>query len=260
MTASNEIRTCIDSYVDFWRLSGVEYLADCAVSNWFELSEQTASATSAAKPAAKNPEKPKQNSIPEPAKMGFLPRESWPDDFEALKRQIADGLAFPGNSFGRKIALPSGSLKPKLLIVSDMPEIDDIDAGSLALGATARIASAMAQAAGIKAEEIYFTALATTRPGAGALPVEMREELVTFFQHCVGIIQPQMILILGPAAAQMLLDADFMNMRGTLQYINHDVGKVAAVTTFHPRTLLKNSTLKSVAWQDLQIFAKKGTL
>jgi DNA polymerase len=201
-----------------------------------------------------------KNSDPEPQKMLFVPSESWPNDLEELKRQIADGVAFPGNTFGRKIAPPSGPLKPALLIVSDMPEIDDIDSGGLSAGQTARIAAAMAQAAGIKTDEIYFTALATTRPGSGALPVEQRDALVAFFRHCVSIVQPQMILILGPAAAQMLLDADFMSSRGSLQYFNHDVGNVAAVTTFHPRTLFTNSALKSVAWKDLQMLAKKGKM
>jgi uracil-DNA glycosylase len=257
MIVSNEIRTNIDSYVDFWRMSGVDYAVDDGDSNWFELSKQAAATSVLSRPPMEIQAAVIEKPQPESTKPQFVAPDNWPQELDALHQQIAEGVAFPGNVYGRQIALPSGTINPELMILGDVPEIDDIELGSLEKGRCGRMATAIAQAAGFEANQIYYSALATTRPGTGALPDEHREQLLAFFQHCVGIIQPKMILILGPNAAQMLLNADFMASRGNLLNINHKGGNVAAVTTFHPRTLLTNSTLKSVVWQDLQMLAKR---
>lgn len=260
MKELNENHLHIDSYIEFWGLSGVEYGFEGATSNWFELSKQVNVAQQNSPPKRYFEAAEVKLPAHELPKSSFVSQDQWPDNLETLQSQIATGVAFPGNTHGRKIAVPSGTMNPLLMIVGDLPEIDDIEAGSLKDGGTGRIATAMAKAAGIAADQIYYIALATTRPGTGALPDEHKVHLLAFFRHCLAVVKPQALLVLGPAAAQMLFDADFMTLRGNLQNINHDGGNVAAVTTFHPRTLMSNPALKAAAWQDLQMLAKKGQM
>lgn len=49
-----------------------------------------------------------------------------------------------------------------------------------------------------------------------------------------------------------------MDARGRLHDFNHDGGKLAAVATYHPRTLIARPALKAQAWQDLQMLANEG--
>jgi uracil-DNA glycosylase len=248
----------VDAYINFWALSGIDFSIDDTAENWFEQSKsKKASSQSQNEVTAQN------KSAPDPAPMMGIPNVSivdaaqWPTDLTELQSQIAAGIAFPGNHFGRRIAAHYGPLKPALMIVSDVPETEEIDANSLAAGRLGKFAASMAAMLKINHNQLYYSALATTRPGSGAIPTELYADLTAFFLHCCNVIQPRQILILGPAACQALLGTDFMKARGNLHYINHDVGNVAAITTFHPRTLLSNPALKAVAWQDLQMLTKK---
>ncbi len=254
-----------DSYVDFWKLSGVDFSVGDAAENWFELSK--APVTSTPTKAASQPLKPEfsPNTLKSPRAQdktspSLVDAALWPTDLIELQKQISAGVAFPGNHFGRHVAAHSGLHKPALMIVGDVPEIDEIDSNSLAIGRAGRLMESMAAMLGIKSSQVYYTALATTRPGSGAIPEGLTSDLAAFFLHCCKVIQPQQILIMGPAACQVLLGVDFMQARGNLHYINHDVGNVAAVTSFHPRTLLSNPALKAAAWQDLQMLTKKEVL
>ena len=253
------------SYVNFWKLSGVDFLIANTAENWFELSKDTVT-----EPPAQSPsQRPMQDFSPSSSKpsraqdlvpISFVEAALWPNDLVELQAQIAAGVLFPGNNFGRRVAAHSGAHKPALMIVGDVPETDEIDNNSLANGHASKLAAAMAKNMGFPSDQLYYIALATTRPGSGAIPEGHLDDLTTFFLHCCKVIEPQQILIMGPAACQAILNMDFMQARGNLHYINHDVGIVAAITTFHPRTLLSNPALKAAAWQDLQILTKKEVL
>jgi uracil-DNA glycosylase len=253
----------IDSYIDFWKLSGVDFTVAETSGDWFELSKAPKNVRQAdilpnqiQKPHFNDSSLVKSPPLNQNT-SAFVAADQWPIDFAELHTQIAAGIAFPGNTFGRRAAMPYGPHNPELLIIGDVPDIDDIEAKSMAEGRSSNLALAMAKITGIDKDQIYITALATTRPGSGALAPEMHKDLKAFFHHICSVVQPKKILILGPAACEILLNADFMKARRNLHYINHDVGNVAAVTTFHPRTLMSNPALKSAAWQDLQILIKK---
>jgi uracil-DNA glycosylase len=263
MQVLTEFSKNIDSYVDFWKLAGVDFsLADTSV-DWFELSKAPKNAPQPDISSNQN-QKPRLNDNASVKSLSenqhivdFVAADQWPTSFAELHSQIEAGIAFPGNTFGRHIAIPNGQHNPDVLIVGDVPEIDEIEAKSMAAGRSSSLAIQMSAITGIYRDKLYITALATTRPGSGALPPEIHNDLKAFFHHICSVVRPKRILILGPAACEILLGVDFMKARGNLHYINHDVGNVAAVTTFHPRTLMSNPALKSAAWQDLQILVKK---
>jgi uracil-DNA glycosylase len=51
-----------------------------------------------------------------------------------------------------------------------------------------------------------------------------------------------------------------MAARQNLAKINHKDRKMAAVATFHPRTLLARPMLKAQAWKDLQMLLRSDNL
>jgi uracil-DNA glycosylase len=106
----------------------------------------------------------------------------------------------------------------------------------------------------------YWTALATTIPAAGELADAALPELAGFVRHQIDLVDPENIIMLGSSACRALLGLELMESRRNLQYFNHDGGKKAVLTTFHPRTLIARPQMKSQAWKDLQMFVKKDIL
>ncbi len=239
------------SYMDWWSAAGVDYLVDAEPFNW--LSEE--------------PDEPEKAKATQMVDAGPLvkpqiaaPKAPWPEQLDVLVAQIAEGAALPGNDFGGHSAAPSGNMKASLMIVTDLPDSDEVDLRSLGSGNSGKLLRKMIAAIGHQLDECYLSALACTRPATGDLPESDIADLASFILHQVKILKPQIILILGSIACQALLDAELMTARGNLHYINHDGQKVLAVTTFHPRTLLARPMLKAQAWKDLQMLIPKGAV
>lgn len=239
------------SYTDWWSAAGVDYLVNAEPFNW--LSEEL-----------DEPEKTKpvpQVAVVQSVKPQIVvPKAPWPEHLDLLITQIAQGAPLPGNDFGGHSAAPSGNLNASLMIVTDMPDSDEVDLRSLGSGNSGKLLRKMIAAIGYQFDDCYLSALACTRPAAGDLPESEIANLASFILHQVKIVKPQTILILGSIACQALLDAELMTARGNLHYIYQDGQKVLAVTTFHPRTLLARPMLKAQAWKDLQMLIPKGAV
>jgi DNA polymerase len=70
-----------------------------------------------------------------------------------------------------------------------------------------------------------------------------------FLQRQVALLQPKVILALGPFAAQLLLQ-DSLPL-GQLRGRVHRYQGVPVVVSYHPATLLRNPPAKAKAWADL---------
>ena len=253
------------AFVDWWAMAGVDYVAGEKPKDWLEAETPSdagkpESSDPAARPAPP-PVSARPSASPPPAEQtaaqAAIAQEQWPKSLEELKQMLADGAALPGNSFGGKTALPAGPANAPLMIVSDLPDVEEIEAGILGQSANGRLLANMVKAMGHRLEDCYLTALANTRPASGDLPDGSAKELAAFILHQTDIAKPQRLLILGSAACSALLDAELMTARGNLHYIKHNVQKMTAVTTFHPRTLMARPVLKAQAWEDLQMLMTK---
>ena len=257
----SSVENMAKSYLDWWHEAGVDVATAPEAHNWLEdLSNAAQPIAAVANDAPIKPASPK--SLAQNGQEAVSLRESitstseWPADIESLVGAIRDKRPLPGNHFGGKMAIPSLSLGPALLLIGDMPEMLDIENGQMPSGQVGELVQRMMQAIGVAAESYCFTALATTRPATGALPDGDLPMLGQFMEHQIGLIKPEKVVIFGSAACQALLGADVMDKRGNLHYFNHNVHKVAAVTTFHPRTLLARPQMKGQAWRDLQVLMK----
>jgi uracil-DNA glycosylase len=184
----------------------------------------------------------------------------WPKSLPELLSEFSENCGFPGTSYGGNIARPAGNTSATLMIISDLPDVHDAEAGLLGSGAYGSLLREMIAATGGDLSDCYFTSLASTRPASGDIPEHDLSELVKFVRHQIWLLKPEMLLILGTVACQALLNSDFMVSRRNLHYLNHDGKKVASVVTFHPRTLLARPILKAQSWKDLQMLDVKGAL
>lgn len=241
------------SLANWWALAGVSEIAGEEPRSWFDVEPEAA--------VTEKPEQPERAAPKEELVSSVgVPLADWPADIEALRTQISSGALLPGNMFGGKSVVPTGKPGAKLMVISDMPDADECATGEIGRGASGRLLTAMLAAIGISMDEIYWTPLATTMFAAGELPDTALPPLAEFALHQLQLVEPQAVMLLGSSASKALLGEELMKARGNLRDINYDVRKKAALTTFHPRTLIARPAMKAQAWQDLQMLAKGGIL
>ena len=238
----------IESLNSWWELAGVDSAVGNEAVNWLAVD---------AKPETVSQAPVKQ--VPQP-ELPVMAKPEWPQDIETMRRMISEGAALPGNTFGGRSVTPVGPDKANLVVISDLPDADELAAGELGSGATGKLLERMLAAIGVELSDCYWTTLATTIPATGELPDSVLPELAAFVRHQVSLVDPESFIILGSSACRALLGLELMEARGNLQDFNHDGAKKAVLTTFHPRTLIARPQMKAQAWKDLQMFVKKDNL
>ena len=238
----------IESLNSWWELAGVDSAVGDEAVDWLALD---------AKPETVSQAPVKQ--VPQP-ELPVKAKPEWPQDIEAMRRMISEGAALPSNTFGGRSVATVGLDKANLVVISDLPDADELAAGELGSGATGKLLERMLAAIGLKLGDCYWTTLATTIPATGELPDSVLPELAAFVRHQISLVDPENFIILGSSACRALLGLELMEARRNLQDFNHDGGKKAVLTTFHPRTLIARPQMKAQAWKDLQMFVKKDNL
>ncbi len=86
-------------------------------------------------------------------------------------------------------------------------------------------------------------------PSACITSLQKTADSGPFLQRQVALLQPKVILALGPFAAQLLLQdgTPLGQLRGRV----HRYQGVPVVVSYHPATLLRNPPAKAKAWADL---------
>ena len=91
------------------------------------------------------------------------------------------------------------------MIVSDCPDEDDLDAGTILSGATGTLLRNMLSAIGVDLAACYRASLSVTRPASGRLPAGEIADLATSMRHHIALARPQNLLLLGTGASEALI-------------------------------------------------------
>lgn len=229
----------VGSLLGWWELAGLGTPVADETSDWL------------AAPAQPQPTAP----IAVKAKSSGV--DNMPDsiaEFLAWRSTSADvpESAWPGTRI-----VPAPAADNGIMIITDLPDVEDMAAGALLSGETGRLFDRMLQAIGLSRDDVYLCSLATARPPGGVLNSPDAERLARIMLHQVALSAPRKVLLLGDKTSRALLTADAGDARGKLQIINHEHGSVGAIATFHPRLLMRQAAAKTECWKDLQLFAKE---
>lgn len=242
----------IESLTGWWELAGVDAAVGEVPVDWLAVETRAEVRTEASTT-------PATVSLPVLASTG-QPAVEWPTDIDMLKSMLRNGAKLPGNGFGTDFIAPSGPSSCEVMIISDLPDQDEVAGGLLGSGATGILLGRMLAAIGLNLTNCYWTALATTIPPTGDLSDEALRKLVDFTRYQLGLLKPNSVILLGSTACKALLGEELMKARAQLRNLNHDGSNMAVLTTFHPRTLIARPAMKAQAWKDLQMFAKRANL
>ncbi|RED15420.1 uracil-DNA glycosylase family protein [Parasphingopyxis lamellibrachiae] len=180
-----------------------------------------------------------------------------PTDLDGLRSWLlsTDSIGVP--EIGRQDTI--GDPASGLMILVDMPDRADTEAGTLLSSDTGLLFDRMLAAIGRDRASTYIAALSPARITGGAIDANSLEMLGRIAKHHVALAQPERLLVMGDAPSRVFCGSSLNESRGSKHNFNHDGGTVSVTATFHPRFLLQQPRLKAQSWKDLQMMTEGMT-
>ncbi|RUN77759.1 uracil-DNA glycosylase [Sphingomonas sp. TF3] len=234
-------RLAAASALEWWRDVGIDALVDEDPRDW-----------TAAPPAppAQQPQRPTPRAVAAPV---IVPLPATLDAFTAWRT----GPDAPEAGWRGTPLAAAGNPHAPIMILVDVPDRDDAEAGMLLSGASGRLFDRMLAAIGQSRDSVYLAPMCTVRPMAGRIAPEIEVRLVEIARHHIALVSPKRVFLLGNAPSRAMTGVDVARARGTLHTINLESGMgdstVDVVASFHPRLLLERPAEKARAWKDLQM-------
>jgi DNA polymerase len=174
-----------------------------------------------------------------------------PETLEEIYSDLGDCQRC-GLSKGRNhIVFGTGNSSARLVLVGDPPGRDEDLQGLPFVGEAGQLLERILFAMGFKREDVYLCNVQKCRPSKNCDPLpEEIAACVPFLKRQLAALQPQVIVTLGPFAAQTLLDTSqpISDLRGHWQSYEG----IAVLPTYHPAFLLSNPAAKREVWEDMK--------
>jgi DNA polymerase len=218
------------SALRWWLEAGVDGAIQENPRNWFE------------RQAAAQADEP-QSPAPEPLL----------DSLDAFQRWLTTSPDAPLASRSKPVA-PQGAEGAEVMLISEPPTREELASGLPIAGQSAELMERMLAAIGMGGQAYRANLACFHSPGARLSPKQLEQCGAAARKH-VALARPKRLLLLGDAPCQALLGKPLVAARGHV----HKVEGVRTVATFHPRQLLKRSSDKRLAWQDLLLLTEEAT-
>ncbi len=172
-------------------------------------------------------------------------------ELEAMLRRF-EGCGLKATA--KNLCFYRGAERARLMIVGEAPGRDEDLEGKPFVGRAGMLLDKMLAAIGLFEADVHITNIVYWRPPGNRTPTP--QEAIAcrpFLERQVALVEPQIVLALGGAAAKHLFDvADgIMRVRGKWRDIEIGGHKARAMATLHPAYLLRTPAAKGMAWRDL---------
>jgi DNA polymerase len=238
------------SALSWWREAGVDVIVGETPRDWLNPAAVAPSETPSPDPVAHSPA-----FAPAPA-----PSEPIPDTLERFRDWLLESPDVPGVSPAVPRVGPSGDPASDLMVLVDMPSVQDVAAGKLLSGEPGALFDRMIEAMfaldertkGRDRSTIYLASLSPVRTATGRLDPDHARSLADIAHHHVGLIAPRTLLLFGDSCAKALVGTAVASARGRWHETETKAGKIKTLVTIRPEKLMTQPALKKLAWEDLQ--------
>ncbi|WP_264944466.1 uracil-DNA glycosylase family protein [Sphingomonas canadensis] len=240
---ASDWQTGIASALDWWREAGVDTLVEDAPRDW--LARTAPPKSPAAAEAAADA-------------VAAAPAEVLPDTLDAFVAWRL-GPDAPEAGWMAPVVPPAGT-PGGLMILTDMPEEGDADAGELMSGRSGRLLDAMLAAIGESRAGVYRASLATARPVTGTIAGADAARLARLARHHVSLVAPQRLLLIGSATKRVFDTTNGSEFGNAGCDINQPGGNMEVVAIDALRFLLEQPSAKATAWNRILPFYRGTSL
>jgi uracil-DNA glycosylase len=224
------------SALQWWADAGVDVIVDEAPRDWL-------------RPQVKQP------SQATPASTEPRP-DALPDQLDLFQAWLKDSDTLPFATPAAARICPSGDPAAGLMIMTDMPAVEDCASTTLLSGEAGRLFDRMMAAIGRGRESLYLAALSCLRSPDGRFTTEAATSCATLARHHIGLVQPKALLLFGDACSKALLGLPMARARGRWHEVATHAGPIRTLVTIPPSYLLDQPSAKALAWADLQMLVE----
>jgi DNA polymerase len=172
-------------------------------------------------------------------------------DLEAALRTF-DGCALKATA--KNLCFYRGAAKARVMIVGEAPGRDEDIEGKPFVGRAGQLLDKMLRAIGLSEENVHITNIVYWRPPGNRTPTPQEGQICRpFLERQIELVEPDILLLLGGAAAKHVLDVaeGIMRIRGKWREAQIGSRTVKTMATLHPAYLLRTPAAKRQAWRDL---------
>ena len=159
------------------------------------------------------------------------------------------------------LCFADGNPGARLMIIGEAPGRDEDRMGVPFVGADGQLLDKMIASIGLDRASVYLTNLLPWRPpGNRSLTDEETAMLLPWLFRHVQLAKPEFVLLLGGAAAKLVLGSHdgIMKLRGRWRDVDFGDGVPRPVlASLHPAYLLRSPAQKRLAFEDLLLLAKQ---
>lgn len=216
------------SALTWWLDAGVDTAIQDEARNWLKPAPPRTAAP--AEPAA-------PPNIARPTHETLVELQDW----------LASSAQLPLASTAAKRILPHGPEEAAVMLLSDVPSLEDYAAGQPIGGDAWVLTQRMLAAIGLSPDQAYCASLSPIHAPGARLGGREREDYAEIARRHVRLAKPRRLLLLGDGPCVALLGKRLVEARGHV----HKIEGVRTIATFSPRHLIKRTLDKTLAWQDL---------
>ena len=175
-------------------------------------------------------------------------------DLPSLEAALAafDGCGLKATA--KSLCFYRGAERARLMIIGEAPGRDEDLEGRPFVGRAGQLLDKMLKAISLGEKDVHITNVVYWRPPGNRTPTPQESQVCRpFLERQIELVEPDVLLLLGGAAAKQILDTTdgIMRIRGKWREVASGARAIKTMATLHPAYLLRTPAAKRHAWRDL---------
>ena len=174
------------------------------------------------------------------------------DLLKNLSSKVDIDLSFDKKNINSKVVFGSGDPNANLLIVGESPSDYEVEYNKPFLGNSGKLLDKILNAIGYsRSAKVYLTYLIKYKIDGSRYPLNSElNKFIPLLKKQIEIIEPKIIVGLGKVVGKALINKNLSMdlMRDKV----HSFSSCPLKITYSPNTLLREQSLKKLAWEDFQ--------
>ena len=180
---------------------------------------------------------------------------------EELRQAVANDDGSELKRTATQMVFADGDPASRIMVIGEAPGADEDRQGKPFVGVSGQLLNQMLASIGLRREAVYITNIILWRPPGNRTPTsEETAHFLPILQRHIQLVQPDVLVCLGGAAAKGLLATEMgiLKLRGAWHHYDAGDGReIPVMPTLHPAYLLRSPQQKALAWKDFRLIAKK---
>ena len=174
------------------------------------------------------------------------------DLLKNLSSSLDIGLGFDKENIKSKVIFGSGDPNADLLIVGESPSDYEVEDNKPFLGNSGKLLDKILKAIGYtRSAKVYLTYLIKYNIDGSRYPLNSEiNKFIPLLKKQIEIIKPKIIIGLGKVVGKALINENLS--MDSMRYKVHSFSSYPLKITYSPNTLLREQSLKKLAWEDFQ--------